>query len=80
MKNPTRSTASQFHMSSCVEAAFQQAHIMSIKAREAHRDGLITAAHALALTKAALDFRDAINRAHAHVVALDSKVGSAPTV
>lgn len=71
MKKPTRSTAIQFHMSSSVERAFQQAAMMRLKALEAYYAGLITGDHLNALTQAALAFRDAINAAHDHIMALD---------
>ena len=64
MSKPTFSTQHQFHMSSSVQAAFDQAATMRRSAVEAQRMGLVTAEYVEQLTQAALTFRDAINAAH----------------
>ena len=64
MSKPTHTTMHQFHMSSSVQAAFDQAAAMRQSAVEAQRMGLVTAEYVEQLTQAALTFRDAINDAH----------------
>lgn len=64
MSKPTHTTMHQFHMSSSVQAAFDQAATMRQSAVEAQRMGLVTAEYVEQLTQAALAFRDAINDAH----------------
>ena len=56
--------AHEFHMSSSVQAAFDQAATMRRSAVDAHYAGQITREHMEALSAAALNFRDAINACH----------------
>ena len=64
MSKPTFTTMHEFHMSSSVQAAFDQAATMRRSAVDAQRMGLVTAEYVEQLTQAALTFRDAINAAH----------------
>ena len=64
MSKPTFTTMHEFHMSSSVQAAFDQAATMRRSAVDAHRMGLVTDEYVEQLTQAAWAFRAAINAAH----------------
>ena len=80
MTHPTHTTRHEFHMSSSVQAAFDQAATMRRSAVEAQRLGLVTAEYVEQLTLAALAFRDAINAAHPRRPSVLDNPPKAPTL